>query len=576
MKKTMVLIFALLLGFAFFPTQGLAQTQQGPGALTKLYVGGEAGILHTNLNGTNPQLLTEPISSYNRSKRNFKIDARGSKLYWMTTELPRKLRRANLNGTNPQTLIEDEIEDFTLDLGGRKLYWVRWGGIWRANLDGTNAETLVQANERFSNITLDLGSRKIYWVQSKWNANQEVHSIRRAALNGRSPETLVKIEENISRLTLDLTGRKMYWHQEKWGEAGKTSSIRRANLNGKEQQTIVLDAESFALDTASGKIYYGGDCCSSIGIRRANLNGTNPQTFIAGNYAIPHINLDVASGKMYWVEIRYNYGHSDISTIRRANLKGKRNAQNLFAVKGNITELALGPPSGPPIADVTADGKVNFRDIIAVGNNYGKTVGRGVNRRADLNNDGVVTIEDLLFVGRGVDVASGTSVNELEKLIDAVLAAPSAMSTLEPAEVPSLQFTVQDVQNWIRDAAQVNADPRAIAVLEQLLAALTQAKAAPKETVLLANYPNPFNPETWIAYHLAEPAAVKITIYTMDGKVVRTLALGHQVAGIYQSQSRAAYWDGRNALGEPVASGVYFYTLQAGDFSATKKMLIRK
>ena len=107
--------------------------------------------------------------------------------------------------------------------------------------------------------------------------------------------------------------------------------------------------------------------------------------------------------------------------------------------------------------------------------------------------------------------------------------------------------------------------------MEQLLASLT-----PKETALLANYPNPFNPETWIPYQLAKPAEVALHIHAVDGTLVRTLSLGHQAIGTYQSRSRAAYWDGKNALGEPVASGVYFYTLTAGDFNATRKMLIRK
>ena len=99
---------------------------------------------------------------------------------------------------------------------------------------------------------------------------------------------------------------------------------------------------------------------------------------------------------------------------------------------------------------------------------------------------------------------------------------------------------------------------------------------ANRENALLANFPNPFNPETWIPYQLAKPTEVTITIYAVNGQIVRTLTLGYQPAGNYQNRSRAAYWDGRNAFGEPVASGVYFYTLTAGDFSATRKMLIRK
>ena len=108
-------------------------------------------------------------------------------------------------------------------------------------------------------------------------------------------------------------------------------------------------------------------------------------------------------------------------------------------------------------------------------------------------------------------------------------------------------------------------------------AAPALSKVLPKETVLLSNYPNPFNPETWIPYQLSKPAQVTVTLYSADGRLVRTLALGHQLAGVYQNKSRAAYWDGKNNLGEPVASGVYFYTLKvSGDFTATRKMLIRK
>jgi len=105
-------------------------------------------------------------------------------------------------------------------------------------------------------------------------------------------------------------------------------------------------------------------------------------------------------------------------------------------------------------------------------------------------------------------------------------------------------------------------------------AAPTLSTVTPKETTLLPNYPNPFNPETWIPYKLSESATVTITIYSADGTLVRTLKLGHQPAGVYQDKSRAAYWDGKNELSEAVASGVYFYTLTVGDFTATRKMLI--
>ena len=103
-----------------------------------------------------------------------------------------------------------------------------------------------------------------------------------------------------------------------------------------------------------------------------------------------------------------------------------------------------------------------------------------------------------------------------------------------------------------------------------------ETSVLPETTELLTNFPNPFNPETWIPYQLAEPADVTLTIYDIQGRVVRTLQLGHQPAGFYQNRSKAAHWDGRNYLGEKVATGIYFYTLKAGDYMATRKLLIRK
>ena len=131
------------------------------------------------------------------------------------------------------------------------------------------------------------------------------------------------------------------------------------------------------------------------------------------------------------------------------------------------------------------------------------------------------------------------------------------------------------IQAWLK-RAQLEDDGSVafrewIAYLQNLLVLLV-----PEETALLPNYPNPFNPETWIPYQLSEPAEVTLHIYAVNGEVVRTLALGHLPAGIYASRTRAAYWNGKNDVDEPVASGIYFYTLTAGDFTATRKLLIRK
>ena len=208
-----------------------------------------------------------------------------------------------------------------------------------------------------------------------------------------------------------------------------------------------------------------------------------------------------------------------------------------------------------PAWDVNQDGQVSILDLIQVAQRLGSTV--SANPRADVNGDGTVSILDLITVAQHLG-ESTTSASPSMLAMDNI-------DGLDPAMIRA----------WLKRAQLENdgsiAFRQGIANLERLLALFI-----PEETALLHNYPNPFNPETWIPYQLAESAEVTLCIYAASGVLVRTLALGYQPAGIYQYRSRAAYWDGRNAMGEAVASGLYFYTLTAGDFTATGKMLIRK
>ena len=109
-----------------------------------------------------------------------------------------------------------------------------------------------------------------------------------------------------------------------------------------------------------------------------------------------------------------------------------------------------------------------------------------------------------------------------------------------------------------------------------LLKCLPSKQPLPQSTALLQNFPNPFNPETWIPYQLASSAQVSLTIYDIHGRIVRQLPLGQKSAGMYVSRQEAAYWDGRNEYGEQVSSGMYFYLLRAGSFDALRKMVITK
>lgn len=234
-------------------------------------------------------------------------------------------------------------------------------------------------------------------------------------------------------------------------------------------------------------------------------------------------------------------------TSRRVNDIGLQ----VIDVNGNITRQEWTLHADASLVaqnslDVNGDGKIDVADLVLVASNFGKAIGAKANPNPDVNSDGIVDITDLLLVA----------------------------SALQAAPAQTAQLASQ-VQGWIEQAVQLT--PRdatvekGIAVLEGLLAILR-----PVQTALLPNYPNPFNPETWMPYQLAEDAEVTFTIYDARGRQVRQLDLGHRPVGIYQARTRAAYWDGRNEIGEPVASGLYFYTLSAGKFAATRKMFVRK
>ncbi len=200
--------------------------------------------------------------------------------------------------------------------------------------------------------------------------------------------------------------------------------------------------------------------------------------------------------------------------------------------------------------DTNQDGVVNVLDLVFVAGRFGQS---GPNN-ADVNGDGVVSILDLIKVASAINQEPAAPALH-----------PDALSLL----------TAADIREWLIQAQGSDlTDPgwqKGIFFLQQLLSVLV-----PKETELLPNYPNPFNPETWIPYRLAEDGFVTLTIYDPRGHIVRRLDVGHQNASVYESRSKAIYWDGRNEGGDRVASGVYFYTLTAGDYSATRKMVILK
>jgi hypothetical protein len=202
-----------------------------------------------------------------------------------------------------------------------------------------------------------------------------------------------------------------------------------------------------------------------------------------------------------------------------------------------------------PRWDVTQDGVVDIADIVIVARAFGEA--DPTNPAADINSDGIVNILDVILVARHFGESSG-----------GILAAPRLPGSVHAS---LLRRLVDEAE-----AVSLDMDP-GFSVLRALL-----ASATPERTSLLPNYPNPFNPETWIPFDLADAGEVTIYIYDAAGMQVRRFDLGNRSPGTYHTQSDAVRWDGRNEQGESVGSGVYLYEIRAGTHREIRRMVVQK
>ena len=212
-------------------------------------------------------------------------------------------------------------------------------------------------------------------------------------------------------------------------------------------------------------------------------------------------------------------------------------------------------------ADVNQDGQVNILDFVLVVNHFGENP--PTNPRADVNKDGEVSILDLVWILRSVESNRGTAAAPYHK------GYRSTENRLSAADTALLASFYEKIE-------EVSANSTHKELVRRFLEALLISVEKPLDTRLHANYPNPFNPETWIPYQLAENSDVTIRIYDASGHIVRTLFAGHQTAGYYLSRGEAVYWDGKNESGEQVASGVYICELETPTFKQTSRLVILK
>ena len=225
-------------------------------------------------------------------------------------------------------------------------------------------------------------------------------------------------------------------------------------------------------------------------------------------------------------------------------------------------------------ADVNRDDVVNAADAILIIEHL-KEKSERFDSRLDVNGDRTIDLADIFII---VDILYG-QLCELVKnaapshsVYNAIREVPIhiGQSTTKNVEIPQ-----ETIQEWLDLVREIDDGSLTIKYYIAILENLSRVVVPPK-TILFSNYPNPFNPETWIPYYLAKGTKVSVTIYDATGALIRQLDVGYQKAGDYRARNLAVYWDGRSETGEHVASGIYFYTLTAGDFTATRKMLIRK
>ena len=468
-----------------------------------------------------------------------------------------------VDGGKIYALVGADVEEFgsgvegamNIAVGGGKVYWTEMTGessgtINSAKLDGSGVKELKKIKAVPMGIAVDTAGDKLYWTNSRGR-------IQSADLDG----------SGIENVMLDLPGPMdiavarglLYWTQ--YDETDGEGNVGIANATGRGTPKYISTGADAPGSIAIGgnKVYWTEMTGSNAGtINSASLNGSGA-TELNDIRAVPMgIGVDTARSKLYWTNSR--------GRVQSANLEGRK-IEKIVDGLGNPGDMVLSnsitAPAKAPTTDaeqtastskydINGDGSVDSADVdmllLAV-------LAELTDAKYDVNGDGEVDAKDVRAVNKNVDPGAAS--------------APTLLGTkLSAVQIDRLK---EQIDLLIASGDRSPDTMRILTYLQQLI-----VMARPEKTQLLANYPNPFNPETWIPYELATDTTVKITIYNTQGVVIRTLELGHQSAGYYTGRDRAAYWDGRNAFGEQVASGIYFYQFETDEISSMRKMVILK
>ena len=466
-----------------------------------------------------------------------------------------------LVGADVKAFIPSVENATNLAVGGGKLYWTEQtsdthGTLNSANLDGTDAKQLRTLWGVPRGITVDTANSKLYWVDA-------VGRLQRSNLDGSGIENVLR---NLSEpKDVALSGGNAYWI----GNGSGIDTLSFTNLSDPKKEIRPIASTSGissgiygGLTIVGSKLYWTEQTSDTHGtLHAANLDGTDAKQLrdepIWG--APIGIAVDTARSRLYWTDAVGRLQRSNLDASGIHNVARGLGAPGDIVLSNSITEPAETPstPTTPSVSastyDVNRDGTVDSKDVDAI---IVAVAAKITDAKYDVNEDGSVDINDVVAVSANRDAGAA--------------AAPALLGNLKltAVEVERLQ---EQIELLVASGDRSPAALKTLIYLQQLI-----VMARPEKTQLLANYPNPFNPETWIPYELATDTDVRITIYNAQGVMIRTLQLGQQSAGYYTDRQRAAYWDGRNALGEQVASGIYFYQLETDEMSTLRKMVILK
>lgn len=477
-------------------------------------------------------------------------------------------------------------------LAGTKILFLQYGekpGIYTVNPDGTGQQLLRKSGTGISSVTWSPDGTKILFSANSGTVDSPNYDLYVMTANGSKVKRLTDWWVYDIQPSWSPDGTLIVWtvthsgvsylyvarsdgtesrrlhtggHSPKWSPDGSRiafyvgSTIFSIHPNGSHLTSLTGSStikHGLSWSPDSTEITFGEMVQGRIQLIRMNADGTDLRVVRFWS-AVSAIAIESVSWSPDGSRIAYTLSQRNGTDVYILNVDGSKPIRVTSNPDGEAhiswSPFALPALTSPAAWDVNRDGVVDIHDLLAV-EHAPSTKGN----YADVNGDGSISISDLMLV----------SAHFGEQYDEPDAPAPQLPST---EHFPLLTKGLSDARRAYDGSETFR---KGIRVLERLIDSII-----PDRTALLPNYPNPFNPETWIPFDLSNRSDVILRIYDVSGNLVRDLSLGERPAGTYRTRDRAARWDGRNAHGEQAASGTYVIELRAGSLGQIRRLLIRK